>query len=308
MSQVSPRRGTGLVLLAATCWATLGLFGKQLYRYEVDPLVLVSLRAAIATLTLGLALAVFRPQWLRIRIWDLPFFAIFGVVGVAMNYASYFLALKWTTMTTTVILFYSYPFLVVLGATVLLKEPLTASKLVALALSLVGLVLVAEAYDLARLDLNRPGVVYSLLAAVATASYNLLGKKSLARYSSWTTLFYALLFGAVSLLLWQGPRLYEAWEYPTPVWGLILGLAWIPTLLGYAAFLLGLADLEAGKASIVAYAELVIAVVLAYIFLGERLSPPQIVGGLLILAALFILQFRTRLDGGREVGMRQETI
>ena len=308
MRAASARRGTLLVLLAATCWATLGLFGKALYRYEVDALVVISVRVGIATLTLGVALAIFHPAWLRIRKGDIPFYALFGLLGVALNYATYFLALKSTSMATTVIIFYCYPFLVLLGAAIWLKEKLQTRKLAALGLCLAGLVLVSGAYNLQQLDLNRMGVIYSLLSAVGMAAYNLLAKKSLGRYSGWTTLFYALLFGGLFLLLWQAPRLGQAGAYPAAVWALILGMVWVPTLLGYAMYLLGLGYLEAGQASIVAYAELVIAVILAYLFLDERLTAPQLVGGLLILGALFLLQTNIRQYRGREVDLEQEMI
>ena len=223
MSQVASWRGALLVLLAATCWATLGLFAKHLYRYPIDPLVVISVRVGIATLTLGVALAIFHPQWLRICKDDIPFFMLFGLLGVALNYATYFLALKSTSIATTVIIFYCYPFLALLGAAIWLKEKLQTRKLAALGLRLAGLALVSGAYNGQQLDLNRAGVIYSLLSALGMAAYSLLAKVSLGRYSGWTTLFYALLFGGLFLLLWQAPRLGQAGAHPAAVWMLIVG-------------------------------------------------------------------------------------
>ena len=40
---------------------------------------------------------------------DIPFFALYGLIGVAFNYAAYFYALRWTTVTMAVILLYTYP-------------------------------------------------------------------------------------------------------------------------------------------------------------------------------------------------------
>jgi DME family drug/metabolite transporter len=282
--------GYGLAFLAAALWATLGLFGKFLYRYPVDPITVVTFRALIAWASLGCILIVFRPSWLHIARSDLPFFAAYGVVGVALNYTCYFLALKWTTVTTAVVLLYTYPALVVIGAALFLKESLSRFKLLALLMALIGCFLVAQGYDWSAIRLNIPGVAFSLGAAVTMASYSLLGKHSIKRYSGWTVVFYAIGFGAVALVLWQGPGLVSALSYPWQAWVLILGLSWGPTLLAYALFTLALNHIEAGRAGIAATLEPVLAAGLAYALLGERLDGPQWGGAVLILSAVLILQ------------------
>ncbi|MBC7224461.1 MAG: DMT family transporter, partial [Anaerolineae bacterium] len=90
------RRGYLLAATAAVLWATMGPLGKWLYGYGVDPLTVVTLRAAIAFGTLACALAVADRGLLRVAGRDLPFFALYGLVGVACNYACYFYALRWT--------------------------------------------------------------------------------------------------------------------------------------------------------------------------------------------------------------------
>ncbi|MEJ2709870.1 MAG: EamA family transporter [Anaerolineales bacterium] len=282
-------RGYLLALAAAFLWATLGLFGKFLYRYPVDPLVVVALRAMIAASTLGLVLAWRNPAWLRIRKQDLPFFFVYGAVGVALNYSCYFLALRWTTVTTAVILLYLYPAFVVLGGALFLGESLTLAKGAALSLAFGGAFLVAQGYDSALLRLNSRGVLFSLGAAISMAVYGLMGKKRAMDYSGWTITLYAIGFGAISLIFWQGAALREAMHYPWQVWLLILGLAWGPTLLAYSFFTLALTYIEAGQASIAAMMEPVLAAVLAYAVLGERLDLPQWLGSLFVLGGVSTL-------------------
>jgi len=282
-------RGYLLALAAAFLWATLGLFGKFLYRYPVDPLVVVALRALIASSTLGLILAWRNPAWLRIRRQDLPFFVVYGAVGVALNYACYFLALRWTTVTTAVILLYLYPALVVLGGALFLGESLTLIKGAALSLAFGGAFLAAQGYDASLLRLNWRGVLFGLGAAISMAVYGLMGKQRALAYAPWTITLYAIGFGAVSLTLWQGPALKGALDYPWQVWLLIIGLAWGPTLLAYSLFTAALAHIEAGQASIAAMLEPVLAAVLAYAVLGERVDTPQWLGGLLVLGGVATL-------------------
>ncbi len=290
MKQTRAWPGYALALSAAALWATLGLFGKFLYRYPVDPITVVTLRAIIAALTLGGILAMIRPGWLRVARSDLPFFALYGVVGVALNYACYFLALKWTTVTTAVVLLYTYPALVVLGAALFFKEPLDRPKLLALVMALVGCFLVAQGYDSTAIRLNLPGVLFGLGAAATMATYSLLGKRGVKRYLGWTVVFYAIGFGAVALTIWRGVGLVSVLNYPWQAWVLVVGLAWGPTLLAYSLFTLALNYIEAGRASIVATLEPVLAAGLAFVLLGERMALPQWSGAALILAGVVVLQ------------------
>lgn len=290
--QVSHWRGYLLAFSAAFLWSTIGLFGKFLYRYPVDPLVVVALRAMIASSTLGLILAWRNPQWLRIRRQDLPFFILYGTAGVAFNYSCYFLALRWTTATTAVILLYLYPALVVLGGALFLKEPFTPLKGAALSLTFAGAFLVAQGYDPYLLRLNGRGVLFSLGAALSMAIYGLMGKKRALDYAGWTIVLYAVGFGAAALAVWQGPALAQAIHYPWQVWLLIAGLAWGPTLLAYSLFTLALAHIEAGQASIAATMEPVLTAVLAYVILGERMEIPQWLGGLLVLGGVVAMLWK----------------
>ena len=76
-----------LAAMAAILWATLGILGKFLYGYDADPLTVVTIRATIAFATLAIILATANRHLLRIHRRDIPFFALYGLVGVTCNYA-----------------------------------------------------------------------------------------------------------------------------------------------------------------------------------------------------------------------------
>jgi drug/metabolite transporter (DMT)-like permease len=285
-------RGYAFAIIAATLWATIGLFGKFLFRYALDPITIVTLRAIIAATTLGFALAIVRPTLLRISSKDLVSFAIYGLFGVALNYSCYFLALQWTTMTTAAILLYTYPALVVLGAYIFLNERLERNKIMALIIALIGCFFVAQGYDIKAIRINLPGVLFSLGASATMASYCIYGKRFVERYSSWTVTFYGIGFGAVALTLMQITKLPSSISYPWQAWCLILGLAWGPTLLAYSLFTLSLKYIEAGRASIIATLEPALAAFLAYLVLHENTTSLQWGGGAMILGSVLLLHKR----------------
>ena len=276
--------GSLLAVLAAAQWSTMGVLGHALMDFGIRPLTLVALRAALAFAVLAILLALFGRQWLSIRRQDLLFFALYGVIGVTAGYSLFFIAVERTGVAVSTILLYTYPVIVTVLAVPLLGEAITPSKIVALLLTLCGVVLVAGVLSRHAARLDGQGVAAALLCAVAVASQSIFGKKGLRRYTSWTVMLYSLGFGAVVLMasqviLYGMPELNR----PPAFWGLLAALACISTLGAYLTYLFALTYIEASKASVIAAVEPVFAAVLAHTLFRETLSPVQLLGMALIL-------------------------
>jgi len=280
-----------LAVAAAVLWATLEILGKFLYRYGADPLTVVTIRAIIAFATLATVLALADQRLLRISRRDIPFFALYGLVGVTLHYAFYFYTLRWTTVTTAVILLYTYPAMVTVLAALFLGEHLSWTKGLILGLSFVGCFLVVQGYDASALRLNLYGVVFGMGAAATAAVYSLFAKKALQRYDSWTAVCYVFGFGALFLIMLRSPQDLLTVNYPWPAWVAIVAVAWFPTLLAYALFTTSMKYIEVSKASITTTLHPVVASLLAYLFLGEVMEWPQLVGMALVLGGIVGLQF-----------------
>jgi len=153
-----------------------------------------------------------------------------------------------------------------------------------------GCALVGQVYDLTRVRLNWPGILAGLGAGLTYGLYTLFSKAAQRRYTSWATLAYALGFGALFMLpLQSASDLWRAVTDPAALfWLVMMGL--VPTLASGVAFNAALRRIPASSASIVATLEPVIAALLGWMFLGERLAAPQLLGAGLILAAVVILQ------------------
>jgi drug/metabolite transporter (DMT)-like permease len=156
----------------------------------------------------------------------------------------------------------------------------------------------SRAYDPALLGVNALGVLCGLGSAFAYALYSILGKVSLNRgYSAATTSFYIYSIGVLGLLtlaLLIAPDQQLVPGDSPGAWGLLLFLALVQTLGAVAAYVTGLRYLEAGIASILATFEPVVATMLAYFVLREAIDWPQMLGGLLVLGAVILLQWRNR--------------
>ncbi len=279
-----------MVAGAALLWGTLGIFFKHILRtYGLSPLDLAFWRAGFAFVFLGVGLGVMQPALLRLRRRDVPFFALFGLVSVAIFYAVYIAAVDLTTVATGAVLLYTAPAWVALLAWRLYAEALTGRKVVALILAFAGCALVARAYDPGQLRFNWVGTVCGLAAGLTYALYSIFGKHALKSYRPWTIVTYAMGFGAAFLLLAQSPASLRAVITPSPLWAWLVALALGPTVGAFGLYTLGLRCVPASVASIVATLEPVTAAGLSFILLGERFESWQALGGGFILVSVLLL-------------------
>jgi drug/metabolite transporter (DMT)-like permease len=275
-------RAAVIVLVGATLLGSMGAWGRIIYRYEGDPMTVVTWRALIGAAVLAVILGLVRPRLLRIRPRDLPFFAVYGFVGITMNFWAYFSAVKFTTLAVAITLLYTYPAFVVLLSAAFLRERLTRAKVEAILLTLLGAALVAQVHQAEWFRLNLRGILFGLTCGLSMATYSIFGKRALARYAPWTVVLYAFAAGSLCLALMSGSRLLQAATYPAVAWFWILGLALIPSLGGYALYTTGLRDLPASQASIIATWEVVTSAYLGWLIFGEHLAPLQLLGAALV--------------------------
>ncbi len=309
------------MLLAAGLWGTLGTFYRfGTEQFHLTPLAIVFWRGGLAALALGLVMGIILPLGagrrglLRVRRADLPMFLAFGLLGVTAFYPLYIYSVLLVGVAVAVVLLYTAPIIVAVLAWRFLGESFDRRKLAALLLTFLGVLLMSRAYDPALLGVNALGVLCGLGSAFAYALYSILGKVSLNRgYGVATTSFYIYSIGVLGLLAlafvtgldqrfvrgdnpdaWTGlDQLLVRGDNPG-AWGLLLVLALVQTLGAVAAYVTGLRYLDAGVASILATFEPVVATMLAFFVLHEAIDWPQMLGGLLVIAAVFLLQWRGR--------------
>lgn len=286
----SQTRGYALVAMAAGLWGTLGLFFRVLHDdYQFSGLTLAFLRAGIAAVLLIAFIVATRPDLLRISGRSLVLFIVYGLAGVAAFYFFYVQAVIQTSVTTAVVLLYTAPAFVTLMAWRIWREPMTHRKLAALGLAFIGSALVARAYDPSQLVLNLVGIGLGLGAGLTYALYTIISKYVLERHSNWTALPYALAIGALFLAPLQTRAGLAPLGGGWVPWLLLLGLALGPTLGSLVLYNTGLQDVPASNASLVAMLEPVVASVLAFVVLGERLEIWQLIGGALVIGGAVLV-------------------
>jgi drug/metabolite transporter (DMT)-like permease len=226
---------------------------------------------------------------------------LLGAVGYAGEAALFYAALQRGTAAAVSLLFYAYPAIVTLLEVALRLRPPRLMAFGVVALSTCGAVLVVVAGD--RVSITPAGVGFSLAAATSFACYLLLSQR-LVPDSPPPVVGAHVAAGASAALLVTGvaTRALHVPGRDVP----LLVLNGVATAVAFALLYTALVDLAAGAAAVVMTLEAFVAVALAAVALGERIHPPQVAGGVAIVAAAVLVARTPGGAGGR--GSRRPSV
>lgn len=271
--------GLALVVASTLAYGVLPILGKVAYAEGARPLPLLAWRYAIAVALIALLERGPRlPLRTRLRLWAV------GSVFV-LNSIAYFRALETVPASVVSLVLYTYPVMVALLAALVGLERLTPRRLLAAAVAFAGCALTAGGASPGAAP-SRAGVAWALVAAFVYATYIVLSSRfgagaparALALHLAQVA---ALVCAALAL---AGPGLALP---PTPrAWAAVAAIGVVPTVVAMTTFLAGMAIVGPTRASVLSSLEVVVTLVLAFALLGERLTPWQWAGALLILGAV----------------------
>jgi drug/metabolite transporter (DMT)-like permease len=306
------------VLLAAAAFGTLGPLARSAADAGVSALTFSTWRSAVAVAVLAALLAFFVrsgratiTRWRDVPRLDRIQLAMMGPF-VAGTSAFLFIAFERMSIALALILFYAYPSFVALMATKLHGERLTLDRSAAIVLATTGMVLVVLA---PQLEAGAPaldvlGVACALIAAGCQGGYALLaanGFKSVPSFQAATLIRLAALIVAVivvvplmALLGDLAALVDELWA--PEGWGPIVVAGTVGAALPAVVLVIGYRRVGSVRGAILMLFEPVVGVALATFLLGERPTPVQLLGGLLVLGGAALATLTPRGPGPGAAG------
>ncbi|TME97116.1 MAG: hypothetical protein E6I40_01985 [Chloroflexi bacterium] len=281
--------GYALALGGATCFGIGGVIAKTAFNAGVEPAVLAEWRVLFGFLAFLAIVAAWRPAALRIRRADLTLFLAFGVAGLAGVSLVFYLAIQRIPIGVALVIEYTGPILLLVWAR--LRGRRVGGRLwLAAALALAGCFFAAGAYDAALRELNGVGLALAAADAVIFALYFALAERLQTRYSTSTVLVwgfgFALVGWSVVRPLWTLP-----WTTTPPeAYALLAAVVVVATVIPFALTLGAIALIPAARVGLAGTFEPAVAAVAAWVVLGERLEPLQLVGGAIVLAGVVLAQ------------------
>ncbi len=276
-----------MILTAAAGWGLIGLFSRPLTAAGLSALQVTFVRSVIVFVGMGVFLLVKDRSLFRIDPRDIWIFLGTGLVSIVFFNVCYFTTIQMTTLAAASILLYTAPCFVMLMSAVFFKEKITGQKLAALALAFGGCVLVS---GIGAGGITPFGLLTGVGSGLGYATYSIFGKVALKKYHTFTVIFYTFVVSTVCLApfvhMGQGAAIV-AGSGKTVL--LALGLGLVSTFMPYVFYTGGLENVEAGKASVLAFAEPMVATLAGIAVFHERLNVMNAAGIGLIFAAIVLL-------------------
>jgi drug/metabolite transporter (DMT)-like permease len=279
---------TGLIMISATGFGAIPILTSIAERSGASLLNALSWRYLLGTVMLAVLagrVASLRAPWRKL----LPVLVLAGGAQAFIAFVS-LSALDYIPAAPLSFLFYTYPAWVAVIAATRGTERLTPTRLLALALSLTGIGIMVGAPSVGVL--HPVGVILALVSALAYALYIPLIGYYQEQLSESIAAVYSALGAGVMLLVLDYFTNRATLALGGTAWLAIGALAFWSTAVAFTAFLRGLRVLGPVRTAIVSTVEPFWTALLGAVVLRQRLTAASLGGGVLIAAAVVLLQLR----------------
>lgn len=277
------------ILIAAASWGVIGIWNMQLIDMGLSPYSIVAVRNCGSLLMLVCIFGV-RDRSVFIIDWkDLKYFFGTGIVSVLLFTACYFTCQEVVSVSVAAILLYTAPAIVVVLSAILWKEPITKNKCIAVILTFFGSACVSGIFT-GQLVASISGILLGLGAGFFYALYSVFGRYALEKYKPMTVTVWTFVFAGIGSLIFVKPVELTPVFSEARGWGLVLGLVAISTVLPYIFYTYGLSHVEAGKASIMASLEPVVACIVGVVVFEETMGWLSRLGVVIVLGGVYCLK------------------
>lgn len=275
------------ILLAGFGWGIIGVFSRPLSEAGLSAVQITLVRGVIVAVGMALYLLATDRSQFRIQIRDLWMFLGTGLLSIVFFNICYFLTIQQATLAAASILLYTAPCFVLLMSAVFFHEKITVQKLTALFLAFAGCALVS---GFTGGQIKPVAILTGIGSGLGYALYSIFGSVALKKYQPFPVIFYTFLIASLGILPFADAG--GAWQVlqhsgKNLVNGLALGV--ISTFLPFVFYTNGLREMEAGKASVLAFAEPMVATLAGIVIFKEALQVQNAVGIGMIFGAIVLL-------------------
>ncbi|PJK22217.1 EamA family transporter [Mycolicibacterium goodii] len=303
------RLGLLFAVSSALAFGSSGPFAKALIEAGWSPTAAVTARLVGGALLMAVFAGFARPGWVREAIQHRRTVIAYGLIPIAGAQFFYYNAVAHLSVGVALLLEYTAPILVVAWVWAVTRRRPSAGTFGGVALAVVGIMLVLDVFRGAHINLV--GVGFGLAAALCAACYFMMSNKvggddgDLHPYSLAAG---GLIVGAATVAAIGASGIMPMTFATNPVkiagfslsWVVpVIALGLIPTALAYTLGIIGIARLKPRFASLVGLSEVMFAVLIAWVMVGEAVTPIQAAGGAVVLLGLALARQGDRNEQDR---------
>ena len=293
------KKGYGYIAVAVIMFTSFEVVLKFIAG-QINPVQLTLCRFAIGFIfLLPVALHNLKKREKQLDGKTMAYFALLGLIGIALCMPILQMAVSYTNSSVAAVMFSCNPVFVTLLAFFLLKEPIKPRHIAALALEILGTVVIISPWNT---KLNMTGVALALLSTLLFSLYGVMGKRKVAEFGGAVVTCFSFFFGSLIVLalillshisvvaqMFQSIGMNSfanipvlagyTWENLPYVLFVSVGVAGI----GFCAYFLAMEYQPASVVSLVYFFKPALSPLLAWWVHGEEIAPNMLVGVILIV-------------------------
>ena len=277
---------TGILLFSSKA-----VMVKLAYGYEVDTVSLLLLRMIFA-LPFYVVIALLNKPQSKVSAKNYMWLVILGIIGYYL--ASYFdfLGLQYIKASLERLILFVYPTLVLLISYIVFKKKITRKQALGVLTTYLGIVIIFGAeLQIEGQDKVVLGSLLIFLSALTYASYLVGSGWLIPKFGSTVFTAYAMIVSCVSVIVHYAlSHPVGLFDFPPEVYWIGFAMGVIATVIPSFLISFAIKNLGANNFSIFGSLGPVSTIVLAYIFLEERLTILQLLGAFVILFGIYVAE------------------
>lgn len=290
------KRGELYVIIAGICWGIIGVFTRRMSSAGFDSIQVTFLRNLVAALELFIVVIIKDKSSLKISFRDIWMFLGTGICSIAFFNVCYFKAIELTGLSIAAVLLYTAPAMVVVMSCIFFREKMNVRKIIALLLAFGGCIFTTGIIG-KESNVTWLGLLIGLGSGFGYALYSIFGTVATKKYNSYTISLYTFVFAAASLL--PLCRLNDVAAIVVTNKDIIIPsvcLSTVSTIIPFVCYTKGLKEMEAGKASIMAFIEPLVATLCGIAVFHEKIALTSVIGIAMIFISVVILNVKKKSD------------
>lgn len=303
-----------MMLLAILIWG-INFTAVKVALISMTPLAFNGVRFALATVvTLGVLALQGRGSDnltpLRMPFRDVGRICLLGLAGHTVYQVLFANGLARTAPGNASLIMATSPIWIALFSFLLGLERINRLMAAGIALSFAGVIMLITGSG--KVDLTSSslmGDIMMLGCAILWAVYAVGSKPLLTRYTPLELTAWSMLAGTIPLLLISLPQMLEQdWvAVPALGWGALLYSAVLSVTVGYVIYSASVKRIGNARTAVYQNLTPVVAILFAWVTLGDKLALLQLVGGAIVLAGLMVARAGARRRLEREGATRLRT-
>jgi drug/metabolite transporter (DMT)-like permease len=280
------------LILVSIIWGVNFAFVKYALA-DFSPLSFTTLRFFLAALFL-LAVMLVNREPLAMERRDISAVLRLGFIGITLYNILFMEGLNYTTASNSALFISSSPLFAALILALKKRKRINAQIIAGLLLSTIGvcLIILSRPGGLSFSRRDFAGDLLTITAAAFWALYTIQAKPLLDKYSAVKVTAYSMAAGTLLLMPISGYELlHQSWiSISVSSWAAFAFSAFVSGGIAFTLWYQGVQTIGVTRTVVYHYIVPFVAVLFAALFLGERITFLQIVGGISILSGVYLVQ------------------